>query len=87
VTDGEVDGRSDLYSLGCVVYWILTGQLVFEATSPLEMMIKHSRDRPIPPSERSEIEVLQGLDRLVLRCPLQGRAVLLQSRLVLFGPI
>ena len=34
----------------------------------MELMIKHSRDRPIPPSERTEIEVPPELDQIILNC-------------------
>ena len=33
--DRDIDGRADLYSLGCVAYFLLTGSLVFEETTPV----------------------------------------------------
>jgi serine/threonine-protein kinase len=64
----DIDGRADLYGLGCVGYWLLTGQLVFEAPTAMAMALAHVRDRPLPPSSRTEILVPPSLDRLILRC-------------------
>jgi tRNA A-37 threonylcarbamoyl transferase component Bud32 len=66
--DRPVDRRVDLYALGCVGYWLLTGKLVFEAETPVQMMIQHIQSDPVPPSERTEIEVPPGLDRAILQC-------------------
>ncbi len=63
-----VDGRADLYALGCVGYYLLTGRLVFEAETALAMIAKHIREVPIPPSQRSEIPVDPALDRLIVAC-------------------
>ncbi len=63
-----VDGRADLYALGCVAYYLLTGQLVFEAANGLQMIARHVRDTPIPPSARAELDVPPGLELLVLAC-------------------
>ena len=63
-----VDGRADLYALGCVAYYLLTGQLVFEASNGLQMIARHMREAPTAPSQRSELPVPDGLDRLVLAC-------------------
>jgi eukaryotic-like serine/threonine-protein kinase len=63
-----VDGRADLYALGCVAYYLLTGQLVFDATSGLQLIAKHIQERPVPPSQRSELEISADLERLVLAC-------------------
>jgi serine/threonine-protein kinase len=46
----------------------LTGRLVFEATSGLQMIAKHIQEAPVPPSERTELEVSPELDRVVLAC-------------------
>jgi eukaryotic-like serine/threonine-protein kinase len=63
-----VDGRADLYALGCVAYFLLTGQLVFEAGSGLQVITKHIQEAPAPPSERTELDVDPELDRVVLAC-------------------
>ena len=62
------DGRADLYALGCVAYYLLTGQLVFDAVNSMQMIAKHMREAPIPPSQRTELPVPAELERLILRC-------------------
>ena len=64
----DVDGRADLYGLGCVAYWMLTGQLVFDAESAMGMVLAHVQKKPVPPSRRTEIEVPESLDRVILQC-------------------
>jgi eukaryotic-like serine/threonine-protein kinase len=64
----RVDGRADLYALGCVAYYLLTGQLVFEAGTPIQMIARHLHDAPVPPSRRSELPVPAELDQLVMAC-------------------
>jgi serine/threonine-protein kinase len=64
----SVDGRADLYALGCVAYFLLTGQLVFDAGSGLQMIAKHIQETPPPPSQRTELEVAADLDSVVLAC-------------------
>jgi hypothetical protein len=69
MANGEpIDRRADLYALGCVAYWLLTGQMVFEADSPLRMLIQHIQGTPIPPSIRSGRPIPPALEDLVLRC-------------------
>jgi serine/threonine-protein kinase len=63
-----VDGRADLYALGCVAYYLLTGALVFDADTGLQMMAKHLRAEPVPPSQRSALPIPPALERLVLAC-------------------
>src|SRR5262249_39913819 len=62
------DARSDIYAVGCVAYWLLTGQLVFEGKSSLEVLMHHARTPPAPPSQRTELPVPPSLDRLILSC-------------------
>ena len=62
------DGRSDIYALGCVAYWLLTGQLVFDGSTPMETIVHHTRTPPVPPSERSEIEIPARLEEIILSC-------------------
>jgi DNA-binding NtrC family response regulator len=63
-----VDARADIYSLGCVAYWMLTGQLVFDAPNPARMILHHVQTPPTAPSEIAEEAIPPALDRLVLRC-------------------
>ena len=64
----EVDGRADLYSLACVAYWALTGQLVFAAKTPEQMLLHHARTTPAPPSQMSELPIPRAIDEIVIRC-------------------
>jgi serine/threonine-protein kinase len=66
--DSEVDRRADVYALGCVAYFLLTGQLVFEADTSMKMLMQHVHAQPIPPSERTELPIPKELDDLVLAC-------------------
>ena len=66
--DGQVDHRVDIYALGCVAYWLLTGRLVFEAPNALQLMFQHAQNPPLPPSKRVELEIPPGLDAVVLAC-------------------
>ena len=63
---GEVDQRSDLYSLGVVLYELLTGKTPFEGDSPVEIAMKHLSTPPRPPSELRP-EIPPELDMVVLR--------------------
>ena len=65
---GEVDARTDIYSLGCVGYWLLTGHHVFNGESALEIAMHHLQTQPDPPSTRTEIEIPESLDRVILDC-------------------
>jgi serine/threonine-protein kinase len=69
MTLGEtVDGRADLYALGCVAYYLLTGGPVFDAMTSFELIAKHMRDVPPPPSQRTTLPVPKALDAIVLTC-------------------
>jgi len=64
----EVDSRVDIYALGCVAYWLMTGKLVFEAPSAMAMALAHVQTPPVPPSERTELEIPAELEALVMEC-------------------
>ena len=66
--DADVDRRADVYALGCVAYFLLTGQLVFEADTSMKMLMQHVHAQPIPPSQRTELPIPKQLDDLVLAC-------------------
>jgi eukaryotic-like serine/threonine-protein kinase len=63
-----VDGRADLYALGCVAYYLLTARLVFEAETALQMVLKHLQQEPEPPSKRTTNPIPEALERIVLDC-------------------
>jgi eukaryotic-like serine/threonine-protein kinase len=63
-----VDQRADVYAIGCVAYYLLTGQPVFEASHPRELLAMHVHSTPIPPSQRTELPIPRELDVLVLAC-------------------
>ena len=64
----ELDGRADIYATGCVAYWLLTGQLVFTADTPMGLLLHHAQTSPTPPSARTEQPIPPALDELVLSC-------------------
>jgi serine/threonine-protein kinase len=66
--DAAVDRRADVYALGCVAYYLLTGQLVFEADTPMKMLMHHVQSRAVPPSQRTELRIPRELDDLVMSC-------------------
>ena len=64
----NVDGRADIYALGCVAFWLLTGRLVFQEQTPMAAIVAHVQRQPIPPSDATEFEVPAALDRIILDC-------------------
>ena len=63
-----VDGRADLYSLACTAYWALTGQLLFQANTPAQMLLHHLQTPPVPPSEVSELPIPGELEAILMTC-------------------
>jgi serine/threonine-protein kinase len=68
-----VDTRADIYSAGCVAYWLLTGGLVFTADTTLKQLLAHAQTPPEPPSARTELPIPPDLDALVLGCLAKDR--------------
>jgi eukaryotic-like serine/threonine-protein kinase len=68
VADDDVDARSDLYSVGCVAYWLLTGTAVFKGRTPLETMMMHVHTAPEPLSRRTERPIPPEIESAVLAC-------------------
>ncbi len=64
----ETDRRADVYALGCVAYWMVTGQLVFEADTAMKMFDEHLHATPVPPSRRTELAIPPDVEAVILRC-------------------
>ena len=63
-----IDGRSDIYALGCLGYWLVTGELVFAGRTAMETLVHHTQADPAPPSQRTELPIPEAFDRLILDC-------------------
>jgi serine/threonine-protein kinase len=77
--DSMVDGRADLYAVGCVAYWLLTGRLVFEHDTYPAMLLAHATNQPLPPSQYSPQTIPPALDDIVLACLAKEPADRVQS--------
>ena len=64
--DRDIDGRTDLYSLGIVAYQMLCGDLPFNATSAPALLVKHLSERPVPIDQRANVP--PDLARAVMLC-------------------
>ncbi|GLW09795.1 serine/threonine-protein kinase PknB [Microtetraspora sp. NBRC 13810] len=74
----RVDARSDIYSTGCVLYELLTGQPPFTGDSPVAIAYQHVREDPIPPSQIDR-EIPQWADAVVLKAMAKDPAHRYQS--------
>ncbi len=63
-----LDGRADLYAVGCVGYFLLTGQVVFEGQHGMQVLARHLTEAPVPPSRRTELPVPPALEAALLAC-------------------
>jgi eukaryotic-like serine/threonine-protein kinase len=68
LTPADVDGRSDLYALGCVGYWLLTGSHVFDAATIIEICGMYVHAELTPPSVRLGRPVPVDLERTIMSC-------------------
>jgi len=64
----RLDARADVYALGAVAYYLLTGQPVFNGATVMEICMKHLREAPQPPSARLGRPITPALEALILRC-------------------
>jgi eukaryotic-like serine/threonine-protein kinase len=62
----RVDARSDLYSVGCLLYELLTGRPPFSGDSPVAIVYQHVRENPVPPSQLDR-EIPRWADAIVLK--------------------
>jgi serine/threonine-protein kinase len=68
-SDGHaVDARADIYSLGCVAYWLLSGTRVFEDAAPLQVMLAHLQAVPPPLGKRTDRPLPAALEAIVMAC-------------------
>lgn len=68
IKGGATDEKADIYSLGCVAYWLLTGRLVFEVQTIAEALAAHLERPPPPPSTVTELEIPAELEQIVMAC-------------------
>ena len=64
----DVDARADIYSVGCLAFWLLAGRCVFDTESPTVMLRHHVEQDPVPPSTLAPTALPPELDALVLSC-------------------
>jgi len=63
-----IDARADIYATGCVAYWLLTGQLVFTADTPMGLLLHHAKTMPTPLSAMTELPIPAMLEQIVMSC-------------------
>jgi len=64
----NVDGRVDIYGLGCVAYYLLTGQLVFDEPTATVQALAHVQKEPQALSLRTEVPIPDPLERIIMSC-------------------
>ncbi len=64
----KVDARSDIYALGAVAYYLLTGTTVFDGESIIEICMKHTQEQPELPSKRLGQPISDDLEQIIMNC-------------------
>ena len=78
----ETDSRSDIYALGAVAYFMLTGHAPFESDKPLRVLFAHANDPVVPPSQHRP-DIPADLEEVILRCLAKKPADRYQSAMAL----
>jgi serine/threonine-protein kinase len=68
ITEPKIGPTGDLYALGCVAYFLVTGKPVFDGKTQLDILMKHASDAPVPPSRATVTPVPAELEAVILRC-------------------
>jgi len=63
-----VDARADIYALGCVGYWLVTGKRVFDAGTRHDLLVMHAHQKPVPPSKRIDRPIHEGFEAVIMSC-------------------
>lgn len=64
----STDARTDIYAVGCVAYWLLSGERIFDTADAELIMTAHVEQQPVRPSERSGLPVPKDLENLIMKC-------------------
>src|SRR5437899_7729949 len=82
------DQRCDLYSLGVLLYHMITGKVPFTASAPVDIILKHLHEKPGPPKDLNpQLDLQPELEAIVLRCMAKERADRFQSMDELLGSL
>jgi serine/threonine protein kinase len=74
------DQRCDIYSLGVLSYHMLTGRVPFTAQNPVDIILKHLHDPPVPPSQlRPDLQIAPAFEAIILKCMEKEREQRFQS--------
>jgi len=69
----NVDGRADIYALGAVAYFVLTGEHVFDGSTVVQVLTRHMLEQPTPPSARLGRPIAADLEAVILSCLAKDR--------------
>lgn len=80
------DERSDIYSVGVIMYEMLTGRKPFDGDTPVSVALKHMNEKPIPPSEHVST-IYKGLEEIILHAMEKQKEMRYQSATMMIGDI
>jgi len=64
----NIDSRVDIYAVGCVAYYLLSGKVCFESANVVHVIARHLNEAPLAPSQRAGFPIPPALEQLVLAC-------------------